>query len=355
MTSSRRLPALISGAVALSFVLGGCSLVESAFTSAGEGLIAHAALTRMVSELAELEGVVEASYDYTSDSASGDVGDVTVIARSDIESGQLEHIAEQFRGGYTDVEQAAFSPRFVLELADDSAGSLETQGFPESADAFLEDFEFWQAVSVAAGTELSVNVQNVDGLGGSTRSVFVPDESDSEAAADRVVDNYAALQELASESEQSHTSWFVAGIYSPDGLAPLEFVKLVTDLRAMIPLWENSERGGASVGDADYPEGLTATWATPGVLDGISEIWVTSNEDTDEAWNVALQAATRTGQMENINFLLRAGDRGFSFHTSACSGSVEAAANDDIFFQAVSSSGAQLAPGAGPGVCFPEQ
>ncbi|MBH0053167.1 MULTISPECIES: hypothetical protein [unclassified Salinibacterium] len=355
MTSSRRLPALLSGAVALSLVLSGCSLIEQAVTSAGEGVIAHAALSRMVSELAELEGVNEASYDYTSDSASRNVGDVSVIATPEVHSAQLERIAEQFRGGYTGVEQAAFLPRFTLELADNPAGALETQGLPESAEAFVANFEFWRAVSTAAGTELSVNVQTVDGFGGNSRSVFVPDESDFDAAADRVVENYAALQQLASESEPNRTSWFVAGIYSPEELAPLEFVELVTDLRAVIPLRDNSKVGDSSFGDADYPEGFTATWATPGVLDGISEISVSSNEYSDEAWQKALAAATRTGQFENVNFLFRAGDRGFSFHTSACSGLVEAAANDDIFFQAVSSSGAQLALGAGPGVCFPEQ
>ncbi|MBH0098127.1 hypothetical protein I6E68_03120 [Salinibacterium sp. NSLL150] len=355
MTSSRRLPALISGAVALSLVLGGCSLVEQAVTSAGEGVIAHAALSRMVSELAELEGVDEASYDYTSDPVVGDSGDVSVIAASAIEGAELERIAEQFREGYTDFERAAFLPSFTLALADDSAGVLETSGLPESTETFVESFEFWRAASAAAGTELSVNLQNVDGFGGSFRSVFIPDESDFDVAADRVVENYTALQQLASESEQNHTSWSVAGIYSPDELAPLEFVELVTDLRAVIPLRDNSKVGDSSLGDADYPEGFQATWATPGVLDGISEISVVSNEDTDETWKAALQAATRTGQMENINFLFRAGDRGFSFHTSACSGSVEATANDDTFFQAVSSSGAQLAPGAGAGMCFPEQ
>ncbi|MBH0116529.1 hypothetical protein I6E52_06680 [Salinibacterium sp. NG253] len=357
MTSSRRLPALISGAVALSLVLGGCSLVEQAMTSAGEGVLAHAALAAAVADIEALDAVEDASYEIQADASLGDIGRISVTADPALDSVQLAQFADQFRDSFVALEQVTLRPQLSLKLAGETAGKFDLWVIPPTNDGFVENFEFWRAASAAVETELWLEIFPSSSQG--IRSIAIPFETDLDAATDRVVENYEALEAfVAVDSLVFHETeyldyWQIAGVQSIDELAPFEFVELVRDLREIVPLFSFPEGSEAFPGDADYPEGLSAQWGGPLSFSGRPEIAVLSNEYSDEAWSTAVQAAVRTIEMANVNFKYSAGDRTFSLHTSACSGSVDATADDVLLFETLVDYGVTPPFGGGPGACTP--
>ncbi|MBH0130047.1 hypothetical protein [Salinibacterium sp. NK8237] len=356
MTSSRRLPAFISGAVALSLVVSGCSLVDHAsdvVASAGGDVLAHAVLAATVAELESLDGVEAASYELQADAYLGNIGRVSVIATSTIDGAQLGQLSEQFRDGYTAIERVAVEPHFSLTLTGDATGKFDLWEVPESNESFVENFEFWRAASAAVDTELWLEILPGDGWTLGVRSIAIPDQADFEEATDRAIANYGALQEVELVEDDRQNYWQLAGIQSVGELAPLRFVELVSDLRTIMPLFYYQVESDAVSGDADFPQGFQVGWGPPGADYGLTSVIVSSNEYTDESRSNAIRAATRTSEIEGVNFQFAMSDRVFWMHTSACNDSVVVTADDDLFFEDVAASGAKLFEGAGPGACFP--
>tara|TARA_R110002051_G_C8677235_1_gene491257 strand:+ start:96 stop:1169 length:1074 start_codon:yes stop_codon:yes gene_type:complete len=356
MTSSRRLPALISGAVALSLVLGGCSLVEEGselVASAGKDVLAHAAIAALVSDLERLDGVEAATYELETDTPLGDLGRIGVTAASTIESSQLERLSDTLREGFGAIEQVAVEPHASVTVSGETTGKFDLWAIPETNEAFVENVEFWRAASAAVETEVWVELFG-DGAGEvGMRSITIPYESDRDEATDLVIENYAALRDVAVVDDDIPNYWQVAGIQSSEQLAPSMFVELVSDLRKIMPIFFYPVESDAIAGDSDFPEGFQVSWMPSGTNEGLGEVFVSSNEYTDDSRSDAIRAAVRTSEIEGVNFQFVTGDRGFWMHTSVCNGSVGVTADDDLFFEDVASSGAKLLDGAGPGACFP--
>jgi len=356
MTSSRRLPALISGAVALSLVLGGCSIGDFAsdlLTSAGKDALAHAALAATVSDLESLDVVEAASYELQADTYLGDIGRLSMTVAANIDGAQLTQLADELRESFDAIEQVAVEPQASVTLAGDTAGKFDLWQLPETNEAVVENFEFWRAASAAVETELWVELLPGPGSSVGMRSIAIAPESDLDEATDRVIDNYAALQRVTLVNDDVENYWQLAGIKSLRELAPLSYVELVSDLRVILPLFSYPLDSDAVRGDSDFPEGFSVSWAPPGGEYGVSGVIVSNNEYTDEALGAAIQAAARTSEIEGVNFQFVAGDREFWMHTTTCSGSVDGTTDDELFFAQLAASGANLSSTAGPGACIP--
>ncbi|WP_010203999.1 hypothetical protein [Salinibacterium sp. PAMC 21357] len=358
MKLSQRLASVVASVSLLTVALGGCSFVGDA--GQAWGIVASDAektrkLASVVSALEGVDGVESASSDFSADGPAGDEVQLQVTVSESFDKEHAWSIATITSEALDSVELVEAVPLLTLRIEGNAHSVLTRSFFRYSDEQFAEDFAYWRASEKAVGTELAMSLTEGSITGSYTRTFTAPDDVDAVAAAEHIIENFAALAAVPDETNNP-TIWQFAGMRSYPSLPSAETIDLLDDIRDTIALVDYSQLPENPGPDYEYPEGVLLSWNTPFYDAPTSvEVAILQREYRTADWDAALVVAALAAGVPNLTVRYVAGEQQFQVHTSVCAGEIHESSDDQAFYDAALSGGAEFLPGAGPGACIPEQ